>query len=139
MDADDEDIAQELEDEVTSVQGRAPEVPIALPPGKPNTARSLLASAAAARSAADGGRAFRREVYRAYWRDARDISDPAVLGTLPGGDVASTAEDERTVAAWRLEWERLPLRGVPLLVRGDGESLYGLKGIEELEAFLRAA
>jgi predicted DsbA family dithiol-disulfide isomerase len=47
-------------------------------------------------------------------------------------------EDALTVASWRLEWERSPLRGVPLLVREDGETVYGLKDVETLERFVRA-
>ena len=43
-----------------------------------------------------------------------------------------------TVTSWRLEWERSPLRGVPLLVREDGETVYGLKDVETLERFVRA-
>ncbi len=47
-------------------------------------------------------------------------------------------EDALTVTSWRLEWERSPLRGVPLLVREDGEIVYGLKDVETLERFIRA-
>jgi predicted DsbA family dithiol-disulfide isomerase len=143
MDTDDEEIAGELAGEVESVSGRAPEVPIALPPGKPNTARALLAAASSTRTAPDGGRAFRLDVYRAYWRDGADISDAAVLGAIArrhdgaGGDVESA--DRRRVAEWQIGWERAPLRGVPLLVRPDGQTLYGLKDSAEIAAFLADA
>ena len=140
MDTGDEEIAAELAEEVESVQGRAAEVPIALPAGKPNTAPALLAAAAAGRATEEGGRAFRQDVYRAYWRDGHDISDPGVLRAIAqrhdgaGADVE--AADRRQVAEWQLSWERAPLRGVPLLVRDDGETLYGLKPADEIAAFL---
>ena len=136
------EISAELAEEVTSVRSRAPEVAIAVPPGKANTAAGLLAAAAALRIDPERGAAFRRLVYRAFWRDGRDISDPAVLDAL-ADDVGlpprqTRPEDALTVAAWRLEWERSPLRGVPLLVREDGETVYGLKDAETLERFVRA-
>jgi predicted DsbA family dithiol-disulfide isomerase len=139
---DDLEIAAELAEEVQSVRTRAPEVAIALPPGKANTAAALLAAAAALRIHAGRGADFRQAVYCAYWRDGRDISDPAVLDELAQNlglpPRQTRPEDALTVASWRLEWERLPLRGVPLLVREDGETVYGLKDIETLERFVRA-
>src|SRR4051794_39660582 len=127
---DDAEIAAELAEEVASVQSRAPEVAITVPPGKANTASGLLATAAALRIDPERGAAFRRSIYRALWRDGRDISDLAVLTVLAEEQglpaLESLPEDAVTVASWRLEWERSPLRGVPLLVRSDGETVYGL-------------
>ena len=142
MDVDDEEIRRDVGDEVESVQSRAPEVPIALPPGKANTAPGLLAVAAALRIDAERGAAFRRDVYRAFWVEGRDISSSEVLDEIAGShDLApldTRREDDVTVASWRLEWERSPLRGVPLLVRDDGESVYGLKDSDTLAAFIDA-
>jgi predicted DsbA family dithiol-disulfide isomerase len=134
------DIAEELAEEVQSVRSRAPEVAIAIPPGKANTAAGLLATAAALRIDPVRGAGFRQAVYRAFWRDGRDVSDPAVLEALarehglPG--LATRPEDAVTVASWRLEWERSPLRGVPLLIRDDGEIVYGLKDLDTLARFV---
>jgi predicted DsbA family dithiol-disulfide isomerase len=142
MARDDLEIAAELAEEVEAVRSRAPEVEIAVPPGKANTAAALLATAAALRIDAGRGAAFREAVYRAYWRDGRDISDPAVLDALADDaglpPLQTRPEDALTVASWRVEWERSPLRGVPLLVREDGETIYGLKSVEALEHFVRA-
>lgn len=136
------EIIAELAEEVDAVRSRAPEVTIAVPPGKANTAAGLLAAAAALRVDAGRGAALRQAVYCAFWRDGLDISDPAVLDEL-ADDVGlpprqTRPEDALTVASWRLEWERSPLRGVPLLVREDGETVYGLKDVETLERFVRA-
>jgi predicted DsbA family dithiol-disulfide isomerase len=138
----DREIIAELAEEVAAVRSRAPEVTIAVPPGKSNTAAGLLAVAAALRVDARRGAAFRHAVYCAFWSDGLDISAPAVLdgladavGLLPH---RVRPEDALTVASWRVEWERSPLRGVPLLVREDGETVYGLKDVETLERFVRA-
>jgi predicted DsbA family dithiol-disulfide isomerase len=143
MDRHDVQIAGELQEEVRSVQSRAPEVPIAVPPGKANTSNGLLATAAALRADPAKGARFRQAVYQAFWRDGRDVSDPAVLAELAEEaglpPLRTRPEDALEVAAWRLEWERSPLRGVPLLVREDGETVYGLKDAEILDAFVRAA
>jgi predicted DsbA family dithiol-disulfide isomerase len=140
MALDDPEIAAELAEEVRSVRARAPEVAIAVPPGKANTAAGLLATAAALRLDAARGADFRQAVYRAFWRDGRDVSDPTVLEALAHGQrlpaLRAGPEDALTVASWRLEWERSPLRGVPLLIRDDGETVYGLKDVETLARFL---
>jgi predicted DsbA family dithiol-disulfide isomerase len=142
MALDDLDIAAELAEEVQSVSSRAPEVAIAIPPGKANTAAGLLATAAALRIDPVRGADFRQAVYRAFWRDGRDVSDPAVLEALAREHdlpaLETRPEDAVTVASWRLEWERSPLRGVPLLIREDGETVYGLKDLETLARFVHA-
>ena len=138
---DDEDLSEELADEVAQVRSRAPEVEIEQPPGKSNTARALEFVAAAERLDPVRGREVRHATYRAFWAEGRDISDPDVLAEiarehgLPAVEVRP--EDKLRVTSWRLDWERSPLRGVPLLVRSDGEVLYGLKDTETLAGFVR--
>jgi predicted DsbA family dithiol-disulfide isomerase len=140
MALDDPEIADELAEEVRSVRARAPEVAIAVPRGKANTAAGLLATAAALRIDPVRGADFRQALYRAFWRDGRDVSDPAVLDELARDHglpaLRTGPEDALTVASWRLEWERSLLRGVPLLIRDDGETVYGLKDIETLARFV---
>jgi predicted DsbA family dithiol-disulfide isomerase len=140
MALDDLEIAAELAEEVRSVRARAPEVAIAVPPGKANTGAGLLAAAAALRIDAVRGADFRQAVYRAFWRDGLDVSDPTVLEALARDQhlpaLRTGPEDALTVASWRLEWERSPLRGVPLLIRDDGETVYGLKDLETLARFV---
>jgi predicted DsbA family dithiol-disulfide isomerase len=138
----DEDLTAELTEEVTAVRARAPEVEIALPLGKPNTALAVRAAAAAERIDPGRGRAFRNAVYRAFWTGGADISSRELLDELARehglAALAIRPEDDLRVASWRLDWERSPLRGVPLLVRDDGESLYGLKELDTLERFIWA-
>jgi predicted DsbA family dithiol-disulfide isomerase len=140
MDTDDPELAAELADEVAQVRSRAPEVEIAQPEGKANTAYALEFTAAAERTEPVRGRQVRHAIYRAFWADGKDISDPDVLAGIAreyGIDhVEIQSEDKLRVTSWRLDWERSPLRGVPLLARSDGEVLYGLKDSETLASFV---
>jgi predicted DsbA family dithiol-disulfide isomerase len=141
MDTEDDDLNEELADEVAQVRSRAPEVEISQPPGKSNTAYALEFAAAAERTDLERGRHVRHAIYHAFWVDGQDISSPDVLAGIArehGLDsVEIRSEDKLRVTSWRLDWERSPLRGVPLLARSDGEVLYGLKDLETLAAFVR--
>jgi predicted DsbA family dithiol-disulfide isomerase len=136
----DEELNAELADEVAQVRSRAPEVEITQPAGKSNTAHALEFAAAAERLDPDRGRDVRHAIYRAFWAEGLDISRPEVLADIAGRhgltNVEVRPEDKMRVTSWRLDWERSPLRGVPLLVRSDGEVLYGLKDPETLAAFV---
>ncbi|KAA0273285.1 MAG: hypothetical protein EDQ89_05320, partial [Acidobacteria bacterium] len=68
--------AAELAREVESIRLRAPEVPIELPTGKPNTGPAIELAAAAGGEAAGG---LVLGLYRRFWRDGEDLSDPDVL------------------------------------------------------------
>lgn len=133
-------LAAELPAEVESVSARAPEVEIAVPPGKPKTELAIRYGAAALRRDPAAGRGFIRSLYRAFWADGADLSDPAVLDRL--ADAAGLDrlrpddEDTATAREWRRNWQRTGLGGVPLIIRVDGRSLYGLVDSEELAAFL---
>lgn len=132
--------ARELEAEVAAVRRLAPEVPIELPAGKPNTALAIDRAAAALRTDPVAGRRFVRSLYTAFWVDGADLGDGDVLDALAlAAGVRRSPPDEAaiaTAAAWRGEWADTGLPGVPLLTRSDGRALYGLVGAEELRAFL---
>ena len=140
-DAGDEELGAELADEVAQVRSRAPEVEIAQPAGKSNTSYALEFTAAAERTDPVRGRQVRHAIYRAFWAEGEDISSPDVLARIAGeyglDPVKIQSEDKLRVTSWRLDWERSPLRGVPLLARSDGEVLYGLKDSQTLAAFVR--
>lgn len=138
--ADGDPPGEDLGAEVESIRLRAPEVEIALPPGKPKTEAAILLAAAALAADPVAGRRLVRTLYRALWRDGADLSRPEVLDALaeeaglpplrPDGAAA-----ER-VSGWRREWAATGLTGVPLLVRDDGRSLYGLVEPNQLREFL---
>lgn len=60
-------LAEDLEREVEAVRLRAPDLPITLPPGKPNTARAIRAAALALQLDRQRGPLFKDLLYRAFW------------------------------------------------------------------------
>jgi predicted DsbA family dithiol-disulfide isomerase len=134
-------LGAELRAEVAAVQRLAPEVEIALPRGKPNTALAIRRAAAALRADPAGGRRFVRALYRAFWIEGADLSDGDVLAELAAsaglGPVPEHPEDPATVQRWQTDWEWTGLGGVPLLMRGDRRPLFGLVPAAQLEAFVR--
>jgi predicted DsbA family dithiol-disulfide isomerase len=136
-------LAGELPAEVQAIRIRAPEVDIAVPPGKPNTELAIRYAAAALRRDPAAGRGFVRSLYRAFWTQGLDLSDPAILARLadqPG--LVGLQPDEAAIAlsdGWQHAWERTRLGGVPLFVRHDRKPLYGLVDSDELRAFLDPA
>lgn len=133
-------LALELPHEVASIRARAPEVAITTPPGKPNTALAITWAAAAQRVSPASARGFIRSLYPALWRDGLDLSDLgvlALLATAAGLPELEPLDDDRALAAdWQRSWAGLGAGGVPLLVRLDGATLYGLADTAELARFL---
>ncbi|MCD6726142.1 MAG: DsbA family protein [Solirubrobacteraceae bacterium] len=136
-------LAAELPAEVASIRSRAPEVPIAVPPGKPNTGPAIEHGAAALRADPAVGRELVRMLYAGLWREGADISSPEVLARIAGeaglAGLEVTDADREAAAAWENEWRELGLGGVPLIVRADGRALYGLKSEREIAEFLDGA
>ncbi|MCK9248281.1 MAG: DsbA family protein [Solirubrobacteraceae bacterium] len=134
-------LAAELAQEGRSLAALAPDVPVTVPTGKPSTAVAITHAAAALRRDPGRGRTFVRSLYAAFWREGRDLSDPAVLADLAERarlpDLTVTADDEAVRDDWQERWESLGLGGVPLIVRDDGQLSYGLTSSEDLDRFLR--
>jgi predicted DsbA family dithiol-disulfide isomerase len=114
----------ELRHEVTVVQRLAPGLPIALPPGKPNTRPAIEQSVALLRRDRSHMMTFVRETYRAFWCAGRDISDLGVLRHLVeqvGGSPESMGtindEDRRVAQEWESAWHVTGQAGVPSLSR----------------------
>jgi len=133
-------LADELPDEVRAIRARAPEVRIAVPPGKPNTALAIHYGAAALRTDPAAGRRFVRLIYQPFWTDGRDLSDPAVLAALADdaglGGLRPDAVALAISDGWQQTWQHTGLGGVPLIIRADGKILYGLVDRDELSDFL---
>jgi predicted DsbA family dithiol-disulfide isomerase len=135
-------LGAELRHEVAMVQRLAPGLPIALPPGKPNTRPAIEQAVALLGRDRAQGMAFVRETYRAFWRDGKDISDPTVLKQLveqAGGspEASGPIDDEtrRAAQVWEAAWHTTGQAGVPLMVSPDGELLVGCAPIEQVRQF----
>lgn len=137
-------LGAELRDEVDTVRHLAPNLPISMPEGKPNTGLAIAIAARALQL--DPLRAARlvRALYHVFWQRGSDVSDPAVLEKvamsvgLPGPPLlGATAADVSTLTVqWERDWRESGHTAVPLLVRGDGEQVVGLAGAEHLKRFL---
>jgi predicted DsbA family dithiol-disulfide isomerase len=135
-------LGAELRHEVTFVQRLAPGLPIALPPGKPNTRPAIEQAGALLRRDRSHGMAFVRETYRAFWCEGRDISDPVVLRQLVeqvGGSSESmdtiNDEDRQATQKWEAAWHATGQAGVPFMISSEGDRLVGCVPPEEIRRF----
>jgi predicted DsbA family dithiol-disulfide isomerase len=137
-------LGAELRHEVAVVQRLAPGLPIALPPGKPNTKPAIEQAVALLRRDPSHMMAFVRETYRAFWCEGRDISDSEVLRQLVeqvGGSSESMGsidgEDRRMAQGWESAWHVTGQAGVPLIVSPEGELLVGCAPEEQIRHFFQ--
>ncbi len=135
-------LGAELRHEVSVVQRLAPGLPIALPPGKPNTRPAIEQAVALLRRDPLHLMTFVRETYRAFWSEGKDISDPNVLRQLVeqvGGSRESMGtidnEDRQVVHEWEVAWHRTGQAGVPLIVSPDHYLLVGCAPIADVQRF----
>lgn len=135
-------LGAELRHEVTVVQRLAPGLPIALPPGKPNTRPAIEQAVVLLGRDQSHGMAFVCETYRAFWCEGKDISDPEVLrqlAELAGGSPESvgtiTNESRQVAQEWEAAWHVTGQAGVPLMVSPEGDLLVGCAPIEQIRQF----
>ncbi len=127
-------LGAELRHEVAVVQRLAPELPIALPPGKPNTKAAIEQAMRILRANHSRGMEFVRQAYRAFWTAGRDISDPSVLADLADHSPAATGDSQLT-EEWEAAWHETGRAGVPLIVSPSGDQLVGCVPDEEIRRF----
>ena len=130
-------LGAELRHEVAGVQHLAPGLPIALPPGKPNTRPAIERAIALLSLNRTSGMEFIRQAYRAFWCAGRDISDRKVLMDLTGDSAEEASNDSsRHIAQeWETAWHATGQAGVPLIVSPDGNLLVGCVPPEDIVGF----
>lgn len=130
-------LGAELRHEVAMVQRLAPGLPIALPPGKPNTLPAIELAIGLLRMNSRIGMDFVRRTYRVFWCDGQDISDPSIVKQLAGEHFAEDLEGQNRVVAqkWETAWHATGQNGVPLLVSPEGDVLVGCVPEEEVRRF----
>ncbi|HLA89286.1 MAG TPA: DsbA family protein [Gemmatimonadaceae bacterium] len=135
----------QLEDEIEDVRRRVDGIAIALPRGRPNSARAIVAAASVARALPSRAAPFRDALYRAYWRVGADLSEMAVLHRVadavgvPRAVELDDPDAADIVENWELDWATERLGGVPRVIRGDGKILWGLRPRGEIAAFFGLA
>lgn len=131
---------EELGQELESLLERAPDVKIVRPPFRPNSGPAIRAVAEAC--AIDPPRAWvlRLSLFRALWREGRNIADPQVIHALVEraglpplqGTAAATAVAER----WTSEWRDARYERIPVMISDVDTKLLGLVPARRLELFL---
>jgi predicted DsbA family dithiol-disulfide isomerase len=140
-------LASELKQEVEMVRRLAPELPIALPLGKPNSGPAIAAAARALIIDRLLAQEFIRSLYQMFWVDGKDLSNQELLqdraerqGLPPAqicGKTALPIDDQLRV--WEARWNETEHSGVPLVQRSDGAQLVGLVSASSIERFFTEA
>jgi 2-hydroxychromene-2-carboxylate isomerase len=119
-------------------------VPIAVPPGKPNTGRAIAAAARALSIDSARAQAFTRSLYWLFWVDGQDLSNEALLqqeaerhgfapALIAGRDAIGV---ESLLSSWETQWIETEHQGVPILERPDRALLVGLMPVQSIQEFL---
>lgn len=132
-------LGAELRHEVSVVQRLSPGLPIALPPGKPNTRLAIERATGLLIRDRTRGMEFVRQTYRAFWCEGRDISDELVLRELSEEAVEREPDDNirRITQGWEAAWHATGQAGVPLIISPDGNLLVGCVPGEEMTGFFK--
>lgn len=130
-----------LASEVFTVRHRAPEVAIAMPQQRPNTAEVTKVFTALQSKDPQLAMRFRTLIYRALWVEDQDISQHEViekaLQNLGVHQPIDYVEAERKLKRWQKEWETGDYsRGIPTMVSTDGTKLSGLASPRDIQCFL---
>ena len=130
-------LGAELRHEVAVVRRLSPELTLELPVGKPNTGPAIAFAAECLNRDLDSGMMLVRAIYRAFWIDGRDISNPDVLAELAGSPPSreGSASAPRIVGQWASAWEATSQYSVPLIVAQTGEQLVGCQPTEAITRF----
>ena len=141
----DDNVRDDLINEVGILNTRVENIKLRVPDYRPNTSRALAMLLAAEERCPEIAPDLRMAVFRALWRDNKDISDPEVLQAIAGdytGDLAGTADTdfsayalqvERNTQEWR-QFDRIPTLKAP-----TGATYLGLGDQQALSVFLGSA
>ena len=125
-------LGAELRQEVALVQRLAPWLSIALPSGKPNTGPAIALAASQLQRGREAGMQMVRALYRAFWVNGQDLSNPLVLdefGITDGSDLDKVMEE------WNTAWHETGQAGVPVIVSPQGDLLVGCVPAEQVRRF----
>jgi len=98
-----------------------------IPDHRLNTARLSAIHASLPPTERDG---FATAVFDAYWREGRNLNDPAEVDRLA---TTATPEGEQLAREWQHEWEGFERRIVPMMRLVDGSMSRGLGALARLQ------
>jgi predicted DsbA family dithiol-disulfide isomerase len=132
-------MAVELRQEIAVVRRLAPDLPIVLPPGKPNTRAAIERTIALLDRDRTTGMEVVRAAYRAFWCEGKDLSDSATLDQITrySSDVQPKREMLEIATRWQAAWQATGQAGVPLIVSPNGDMLVGCVSTEEIIQFFK--
>jgi diguanylate cyclase (GGDEF)-like protein len=135
-----QELAQ-LTAEVAAVRKRAPEVQIASPGSRPNTslANQVMVTA---EMRGDSVNLLRARIFRALWRDGKDISQAEVLAEVVNAAGLEPVEPDpgigEVLTDWQQTWELGDFdRRIPSLENDAGGRILGFPAIPRLMPFLQ--
>lgn len=73
---------------------------------------------------------FAAAAFDAYWRDGRDLNDPAEVERF---EVTATDDGKLEAQGWQHDWEEFERRTVPMLRLADGQFSRGLGALKRLQ------
>lgn len=129
-----------LEQELEAVAERAPDVKLGRPSFRPNSRLAIRAMAEACAIDPVRAWALRLSLFRALWRNGKNIADPEVvcglveragLPPLEGSD-----EAVETARRWTREWQDAKFDRIPVMISDVGTKLLGLMPQRRIELFL---
>ena len=139
------DILSELASDVFAVRGHAPEVPISLPPERPDSRFANLCVLAAMQIDREKALNFIDLFYKALWVDGQDIASPTIIfdalqkAGLPT-ELSIDIDCEEQLDTWQDQWAASGVSSrVPSIVAEDKRTLIGLAAPEDLQAFFEGA
>ncbi len=130
-----DDVA-ELRAEVEEVRRRVPSAELTMPRFRPNSRRAIDAVRALGTLDLSAARRLTLALYRALWRQGRDISSPRVIEALCGEIGIEVPPPAEAGVDWTAAWRGAGYRRIPVMVTPSGSTLLGLPGEREVEVFL---
>ena len=131
-----------LQQEVSDVQRRAPEVGVELPPVWVNSHRALLLQAAVEADHPELAAPMRTAIFERFWRERRNIAEPQELGACERQagvepDAERFLDDEQLQRL--TDWWRADLDRIPCMLAPSGARHLGLQDKAAVEAFVLGA
>ncbi len=135
------EILTELANDVFAVRSLAEEVPLALPPERPDSRFAILCIIAAKMVDENKASKLLSLFYTALWVDGKDISCPStIFKCIEEAELPLELEVdegcEEQLDNWQDQWDKSKVGSrIPAIIAPDNRKLLGLPSVEEIGAF----